>query len=391
MVLFSLYVWAHFCYHVVMRALIALVMSVLLAGCVYKVMPKVSPRVTPAQPGVVTSEEMPAAAVACANDAQALSYAREQMAQMSPRICFSLAGENVYNRAYTLADTLLQAGSAVSCSICTRGNDVMLQLTYADNEVMLRAHRFPSYRAGLTDMQRRALAEAERVVSEVCRNYGTDYERALALHDYLVLKSTYKEELQGRDTANVTARLFETGYGVCDAYTRAYSMMLHIAGIDNMFVAGVAHGENHCWNLVRLQGNWVHVHCTYSDPMPDEPGRVYRTHFAMTDAIISHDHSWNRSNYPAATATQLYYPLRYAHFATVHELVAWARYHAASAQTFCITAYVDELSRFGHDLDAAKHLIARAHRAENAYVIRHFALEECLPGVIVCKIETPAL
>ena len=370
-----------------MRALSALCIPVCFAGCVHVGTPAGIPRVAPATPvaQVVQAPQVSGSSARCTSDSQALSYACEQMSRLAPRISFTLSGENTYDRAYAMADTLLRGGAAVSFGISTRGNEVMLLPTYADNEVLLQAHRSPDARAALSDRQRRALAEAERVVRDVCSHCASDYERALALHDYLVLKCSYKESLQGHDSANATVRLFDTGFGVCDSYTRAYRLMLNMAGIENMFVSGVAQGENHCWNLVKLQGSWVHVDCTYSDPMPDEAGRICHTHFALPDTIIAHDHSWNRANYPQATAEHLYFPLRYARFATVNELVAWAAYYRESAQSPFITAYVDELNRMGHNRDGAQRLIEYAHMVVGEHVICNFALEEYLPGVIVCK------
>lgn len=326
-----------------------------------------------------------AKAPALAQGDDMLAFARRELAELKPRISFTLPGHNAYERAYRLADTLLRDGTAVSFRIQTRGNEVTLEPKYADNELLLKAHYSEEIRAGLSDSQRKALAVAREVVRNACATHAGEYERALALHDYLVLNCTYKDSLQGRDTANATTRLLLTGQGVCDAYTRAYRLMLCMAGIENLFVAGVAQGENHCWNLVRLDGRWVHVDCTYSDPMPDESGRVYHTHFAMPDAFVAVDHSWNRSAYPEATARELYYPLRYYHFPSMLDFVTWA-VHAPQPPRH-ITACVEELNFFADKRSSAQFLIEQAHHALNAHVIRSFAVEEQLPGVIVCKLR----
>lgn len=314
-----------------------------------------------------------------------LAHARSQLDALAPQICFTLSGSRTYERAYEIADALLRDGTAVSFHIQTRGNEVILKPRYADNEILWKAHQSESVRATLTDSQRRALDVARDVVRKACATHSGEYERALALHDYLVLNCTYKESLSGQDSANATARLLLTGQGVCDAYTRAYRLMLCIAGIENIFVAGVAQGENHCWNLVRLDGRWVHVDCTYSDPMPDEQGRIYHTHFALPDSLLAADHSWNRSAYPAATSTELYYPIRYHRFATMLDFLVWAAYEAQPQQH--ITAYVDELSHFADKRSGAQFLITQAHSVLNAHIIRSFSVEDSLPGVLVCKLR----
>ncbi len=325
------------------------------------------------------------------SESQALSYARGEMQKLAPQVEFMLAGVgNVYERALDLAETLLRDGVAVSFAVTSRGNHVTLKPTYADNELMFRAYQEPARRAALTPDQRRALSIAEDVVKAAQRNSSSQYECALALHDYLVGKSTYVTELHGKDSANATTRVLLTGKGVCDAYTRAYRLMLSIAGIENIFVAGVAQNDNHCWNLARLDGHWVHVDCTYSDPSPDEPGRVYRTHFALTDKLLARDHSWKRSNYPAADSVALYYPFRYTAFETLEDLVYWCRSSRKFADGQYVTAYVVELQKLGRNNEAVLQRMGQVHHQLGEHIIVNFALEEHLNGVIVCKCKAPA-
>lgn len=337
--------------------------------------------------GCLGAHHAPTSAPASAlrSDTSPLAIAHQQLNTLQPEVKFTLKGADAFKEAHTIADELLREGKAVSFAILARGGDITLRPTYADNEIMLHAYRNPAARNKLTPQQRQALAIAEDVVKTARHEYQSDYDVALALHDYLVERCAYESGLHGHDSANATARLLLNGRGVCDSYTRAYQLMLSIAGIENQFVAGVAQGDNHCWNLVKLNGCWTHVDCTYSDPMPDEQGRVYHTHFAMPDYKIARDHTWNRAKYPKATARHLYYPLRFAHFATVRELVAWGRHQQMVNPKQYITAYVDELSRIGNDRAKAQRLIEHAHLEEGTHVMLNFALEEHLPGVIVCK------
>lgn len=365
-----------------MRAAWVAVACVLLSGCGTR------GGAVPAQPGVVNTSLVQVekgGVPTLTEERQVLAYARAAMAELTPSITFRLEGGDTYNRAYTLANVLLRDGVAVSFSICTRGSEVILQPNYADNEVMLYAYRHPSAQARLTSDQRRALSLARNVVNRVCAEYSSDYERALALHDYIVLNGTYTSEMHGQDSANATARLLLTGKGVCDAYTRAYRLMLSMAGIENIFVAGEAQRDNHCWNLVRLQGRWVHVDCTYSDPKPDEPGRVFHTHFALPDALLATDHQWDRSKYPAAVTSALYYPFRYASFATVEQLVVWCREHRMEVGSQYVTAYVEEVRNLDNNQYVTHRLFEAAHTDLGVHVVAAFALEENLPGVIVCR------
>lgn len=343
------------------------VAACMLSSCVYYVYPTVENH------------------VALTSDEQVLQMAHDELAKFSPQISYKWSGAgDVYKRAMAVADQLLREGNVVSFSVSTHGQEVTLAPTYADNVYLLRAHRDPAWRSALSARQQQALAVAEQAVQQAQASAGSQYEVALALHDFLVEHSTYERELQGRDTANAATRLLLSGRGVCDAYTRAYQLMLSIAGIENMFVAGVAQKDNHCWNLARLDGRWVHIDCTYSDPMPDEPGRVYHTHFALTDSLIARDHTWNRANYPAATAIDLYYPVRYAAFANIDNFVLWCSENRRQH----VTAYIEELRQMGRNYAEVQQRIERMHAHLGRHVIVNFAIDEHLPGVIVCKCNT---
>lgn len=342
----------------------------MLSSCVYYVCPAAVSEQVPAQ---VSTEQI-------------LNLARAEIVKLSPQICYKWGGsEDAYKIAMQVADMLLREGSAVAFSVTVRGAAVTLTPTYADNEYLLRAHRQPMFRATLSTEQQQALAVAEAAVSRAVSRARTQYDAALELHDFLVSHSTYTTELHGKDSANVTTRLLLTGLGVCDAYTRSYRLMLSMAGIENIFVAGVAQKENHCWNLARLDGHWVHIDCTYSDPMPDEPGRIYRTHFALPDSLIARDHSWPRANYPAATAIELYYPVRSAAFANIENFVLWCSEKSMTTPRQYVTAYIEELRHLGRNHAEVQRRIELMHSRLGRQVIINFAVDEHLPGVIVCQ------
>lgn len=146
-------------------------------------------------------------------------------------------------------------------------------------------------------------AQLAAVANEVTDGCGSDYDRALALHDWLVSSTAYDLSYTHYGSEGV---LFH-GLGVCNAYTITYSRMLDAVGISNMTVTGTATDKNsgttgsHAWTLVQLDGAWYHVDTTWDDPIPD--GRERHTYFCLTDEQIAEDHVWNTSNYPAANGS----------------------------------------------------------------------------------------
>ena len=127
----------------------------------------------------------------------------------------------------------------------------------------------------------------------------SDMEKALAVHDYLVLECEYDKENLDK---NMVPDVSHSAYGalvdkiaVCDGYSKAYACVLDELGIKSTIVS--SESMDHAWNLVSLGGEWYHVDATWDDPTWDCIGRVGHNYFLLSDEVISdstHQHSgWN--------------------------------------------------------------------------------------------------
>ena len=81
--------------------------------------------------------------------------------------------------------------------------------------------------------------KANWVVNQVIKPGMSTYDRALALHDWLIYNADYDTTYTHYDAAGVLLH----GTGVCDSYGRAYLMLCTIAGIDCIYVSGDAGGD----------------------------------------------------------------------------------------------------------------------------------------------------
>ena len=102
--------------------------------------------------------------------------------------------------------------------------------------------------------------KVNEIVSAVIRPGMSDYEKALALHDYLT-----KHAIFGYGNhQQVASGVLLMGQGVCESYARAYKLLLDAVGIENALETG----EEHIWNMVKLDdGQWYHVDVTWDDPV----------------------------------------------------------------------------------------------------------------------------
>ena len=97
----------------------------------------------------------------------------------------------------------------------------------------------------------------------------TDLDKALALHDYLVLHIAYayKDYINGSLGGNVynIYGALQEGKAVCQGYAYAYYILLNNVNIENRMV--VSNNMNHAWNMLKIDGKWYHVDVTWDDPV----------------------------------------------------------------------------------------------------------------------------
>lgn len=130
----------------------------------------------------------------------------------------------------------------------------------------------------------------------------TDYEKELALHDYLITHCVYSDQAVQQPDSDIYR-----AYGamvkqdaVCNGYAEAMQLMLLCAGVNSKFVIGTADGVDHAWNLVELNGKWYHLDATWDDPKPDQGDDTLHPYFNVTDEIMEKTHTWEEENYPEA-------------------------------------------------------------------------------------------
>lgn len=143
----------------------------------------------------------------------------------------------------------------------------------------------------------------------------TDYQRELALHDWMIAWAEYDPGAlssgpQGEPMPdNDNPYGFLTGRkGVCLGYTSTFQLLMDLSGIPCVTVHGTSHAgtAEHAWNLVQLDGEWYAVDVTWDDPVASFQVSEGLAHlyFNVTDEFLRrHDHQWDESAAPAAAGT----------------------------------------------------------------------------------------
>lgn len=147
------------------------------------------------------------------------------------------------------------------------------------------------------------------ILDECIDESMTDFEKELALHDYLVKNCKYSQNVSqsaGSDIYRAYGALVN-GDAVCNGYTEALQLLFTCVGIESRFVIGTADGVDHAWNLVRLDGEWYHLDATWNDPVPDNEEVAIHSFFNVTDTIMEKSHAWEKKDYPDASGMNYNY------------------------------------------------------------------------------------
>lgn len=316
--------------------------------------------------------------------AQALRHCCTCLDKMVPVIRVQLNyAANASAEASQLTQAMFETGLAVAMQTDTKGKIVSFYPEYSDYVLLLHALQNPKIREGLNSRSKKALQKAEHIVATVTATHSTEYERALALHDYIALHARYDSSLGNVARANAVTLLLNDSRAVCDGYAHTYGLLLSMAGIENRFIIGRADGVEHIWNAVRINGVWFHVDPTYNDPKPDRKGRVLHAYFGMTDSMIAVNHSWSRGSVPAAHSDAWYYPYRNGRrFGTIDQMLQWARGAARSGE-WSDTVYIDELRACRSDDEVYRRVKEVADRADSS-ALRAIAVDKACRAAIYC-------
>ena len=136
---------------------------------------------------------------------------------------------------------------------------------------------------------------AKEIVDDIITSKMTEFEKALAIHDWLIFNLDYdftysnfyvEETLTDRRC-------------VCQGYALTFKMMCEMAGLDVIYVTGEGYSGGswggHAWNQVKISGKWYNVDVTCDDPAG--PGKDFNDHsgnrheyFLISDSRINKDH-----------------------------------------------------------------------------------------------------
>lgn len=163
---------------------------------------------------------------------------------------------------------------------------------------------------------------------------GSEYAKALWLHDWLLEQLEYDKTLKWSSAESALTREL----GTCQSYESAYAKLLTAAGIENSETRDTYDG--HTWNAMKLDGQWYQTDCTWDDSSDNWYSFDQRhLYFGLTDELMAIAHPGHSKIYTTDTYATRSTSLADNYFVRTGAAAKWAK------------AYSDRIQK---NLDAGK-------------------------------------
>ena len=153
--------------------------------------------------------------------------------------------------------------------------------------------------------------EATRIISSIIDDNMTDFEKEKAIHDYIIINNTYDTDATSNfnklsEDSKSMYGFFKNGKSICLGYTQTFQLFMDMLDITCITIHSTANfGEEHAWNMVKLDDEWYQVDVTWNDPIPDKKDRVLYKYFNVTNIYMKrNNHEWDENHYPIANSTK---------------------------------------------------------------------------------------
>lgn len=188
-----------------------------------------------------------------------------------------------------------------------KGFKVMLMYDISDNYYVLEKYLNGTSIPNDRPTAKKLYEQVVSIIDTIIEPEMTDYEKELAIHDYIVKNCEYGYVDESKEYAYRAYGCLVQKTAVCNGYAEAMTLLLSCTGVENRIITGTAGGELHAWNQVKLDGEWYHIDATWDDPVPD--GGYYAGHmyFNVPDDIMDDSHTWEEDMFEECSSTDYNY------------------------------------------------------------------------------------
>ena len=187
-------------------------------------------------------------------------------------------------------------------------------------------------------------ALAKSTLRSIISDTMTDYEKALCIFEwicsntvydnYSTFPGTYGDYINTNIPSYYLEGVFKTGFSVCDGFSKAFSLMCNMEGIDAIRIVGKQGQYGHAWNKVfidkeptdEIDGQYYYVDITWSEiKRAGDYEDMTHQYFLVSDQVVNgYPYYPNRtkfSNYKANAIYEYYHETTYTYQGGTYDLV----------------------------------------------------------------------
>ena len=105
------------------------------------------------------------------------------------------------------------------------------------------------------------------IIKEKINDNQTDKEKIKIIHDYIINNAKYDSDRSDKKVTKYHSDIaygpLIEGYAICGGYADTMKLFLDKLNIPNFKISS----ENHVWNAVYVDNNWLHLDLTWDDPV----------------------------------------------------------------------------------------------------------------------------
>ena len=170
---------------------------------------------------------------------------------------------------------------------------------------------------------------AKQTLNSIISDNMTDYEKALSIFDWICSNTSYDYYALVDGAYDNMATLvpvyylegvFLTGYAVCDGFSKAYSLMCNMEGIDAVRIVGTASGGGHAWNKLGLDldeekegKEYYVVDITWTEM---KGSSQFNSHYGFGEEVSSHEYFLVNDDYIKSTHKVFEHREKYSRYVT---------------------------------------------------------------------------
>lgn len=139
------------------------------------------------------------------------------------------------------------------------------------------------------------MMDALNEIKSMVTSQMTDLDKVILAHDYIVTHAYYEKTSTQR---GCTGGILGDGHGLCVGFAKAFNDAMRYLGVETKTVS--SSDMNHEWSMVKIDGQYYHVDCTWDNSHEEKYGYVGHSYLLASDtrfkkSIPSRHYNWTVS------------------------------------------------------------------------------------------------